>query len=55
LKKQEIINALRAISHLKNLHQKLHQKTKKLTPLFENLNEVLEERFNLDFENKLVK
>jgi hypothetical protein len=51
----KIINALKFISHLKNLYPKLHQKTKKLIPLFEELNGVLEERFELDFENKLVK
>jgi acetylornithine/succinyldiaminopimelate/putrescine aminotransferase len=51
----KIINALKALSHLKNLHQRLHQKTKKFIPLFEELNGVLEERFELEFPFKLSK
>lgn len=46
----KIVYALKNISHLKNLHSELHQKTKKLIPLFEDFNGVLEERFKLDFQ-----
>lgn len=45
----KITHALKNISHLKNVHQKLHQKTIKLIPLFEDVNGVLEERFSLSF------
>lgn len=43
----KIIYALKTISHSKNLHQKLNQKIKKLIPLFEDLNLILNERFSL--------
>ncbi len=46
----KIINTLKNISLSKNLHQKINRKILKLIPLFEELNLILEERFNLEFQ-----
>lgn len=46
----KIINALKVISQNKNIKSSLNQKVKKLIPLFEDLNIVLEKRFYFDLE-----
>ena len=43
------INALKNISNYKNLNYDLNKKVVKYLFLFENLNSVLKERFDLDF------
>ena len=45
----KIINSLKTISNFKSLHPKISQKILNLISLFENLNFVLKERFNLEY------
>ncbi len=45
----KIIDALKNISHRKKLHNNLYRNVTKLVSLFDNLNLILKERFNLDF------
>ncbi|OGK09321.1 hypothetical protein A2767_03750 [Candidatus Roizmanbacteria bacterium RIFCSPHIGHO2_01_FULL_35_10] len=48
----KIINALKIISQNKKMNSGINQKVKKIIPLFEDLNMVLENRFDFDFKSE---